>query len=244
MMAADSNRARTVGLGILTRRRALTIGGLMVGTALLTEAARPRRLLAAKGAKVDLERLIPSAFGDWQIDRSIIPVQPAPDLLEKVEAIYDETLARTYVNSRGQRVMLSIAYGGDQTGRLRVHRPESCYSAQGFAVKKLREELVSYGSRKVPLNRLSSKMGGRWEPITYWIRVGEKTVTGNIGQRIAQMRYGLNGEIPDGLIFRVSSIERETENAFIVHDEFISALIKSLDKAGVDRLIGTDAVLS
>lgn len=221
-----------------TRRRALVIGGAMIATAAVTEAVRPRRLMAASRPAIHLDTLIPAEFGDWRIDTSVVPIQPAPDVLAKIEVIYDETLSRTYVDRLGHRVMLSIAYGGDQTGRLRVHRPESCYSAQGFAVKKLREEVVDYVGHHVPLNRLSARMGSRGEPITYWIRVGDTAVTGNIGQRFAQLRYGINGEIPDGLIFRVSSIDPDVEGAFKVHDAFIRSLLGRLDAAAVERLVG------
>lgn len=236
LLVTPSPSASTVVLP--NRRQAIFIFAALAMTAVATKIARPTRLMAAEGKKVDLEALIPNAFGGWQIDTSVVPLQPAPDLVAKIEFIYDATLARTYVNARGQRVMLSIAYGGDQTGRLRVHRPESCYPAQGFAVKKLREEVVAYGASRVPLNRLDARLGGRSEPITYWIRVGSETVTGNIGQRFAQLKYGINGDIPDGLIFRVSSIDPAPESAFKVHDAFISSLLAGMDAASVERLVG------
>lgn len=221
-----------------TRRRALTLAALMAATAGATILARPRSLLAAVGPRVDLEAMVPRRFGEWQIDPTFAPIQPSPDVIEKIASIYDATLNRTYINSRYQRVMLSIAYGGDQTGRLRVHRPESCYSAQGFAVTRVRDERVQFGSVAIPVKRLIGRLGGRNEPITYWIRVGEETVTGNIGQRLAQLRYGLAGEVPDGLIFRVSSIASDAEAAFRQQDSFIASLLAGADASTIERLVG------
>ena len=238
-MTTLPNPANQVGSALLpNRRQAILLFSFLAATAGATKLAKPTRLMAAEGAKVDLESLIPKSFGGWRIDTFVVPIQPSPDVVAKIDFIYDATLARSYVNAEGQRVMLSIAYGGDQTGRLRVHRPESCYSAQGFAVKKLREEVVTYGASQVPLNRLHARLGGRSEPITYWIRVGNETVTGNIGQRFAQLKYGINGDIPDGLIFRLSSIDLAPESAFRVHDAFINSLLSGLDAASVERLVG------
>jgi EpsI family protein len=221
-----------------TRRRAFVIAASMLATSGLTVLARPQRLLAAQGPRLDLESLIPTGFGSWRIDTAIVPIQPSPDVLDRIEAIYDATLGRTYVNRQGDRVMLSIAYGGDQTGRLRVHRPESCYSAQGYAVRKVRDEVADYGGVTVPLKRLHSRLGARSEPITYWIRVGSATVTGNVGQRLAQLEYAIAGVVPDGLIFRVSSIDTDVEAAYRVQDAFIRDLIASVDADAVERLVG------
>jgi EpsI family protein len=103
---------------------------------------------------------------------------------------------------------------------------------------------LTFGAVSVPVKRLVGRLGGRNEPITYWIRVGAETVTGNIGQRLVQLRYGIAGEVPDGLIFRVSSIGGDAEAAYRLHDSFISSLLASVDAQTVERLAGksrTDA---
>ena len=134
--------------------------------------------------------------------------------------------------------MLAIAYGGDQTGRLRVHRPESCYSGQGFLVKKIGENEIAVANTKLTVQRLYAEAGSRQEPITYWIRVGNETVTGLLGQRVAQLKSGLTGEVPDGLIFRVSSINGDTKKAYALHDRFIEDLLGALTVEQRAKLIG------
>ncbi len=218
--------------------RNLILMALMLVAASLGVALKPSERVGAPAASVDLESIIPKSFGDWTIDKRYSPIMPPPELEEKVNNVYDETLARTYVNSKGDFVMLSIAYGGDQTGRLRVHRPESCYSAQGFSVTKIAENTLQTGVAAIPVKRLAARSGNRHEPITYWIRVGNETVTSLMGQRLTQLRFGLTGEIPDGLIFRVSSIDRENDHAYALHDKFIADLLQALPKEQQAILIG------
>ena len=110
-------------------RTGLLIAALMFAASAAAVALRPTHKLADAGPKVDLEAMIPKQFGDWRVDDSIAPVLPAPDVQAKLDKIYNQTLARTYVNGRGQRVMLSIAYGGDQSDSMQVHLPEVCYAA-------------------------------------------------------------------------------------------------------------------
>lgn len=220
-------------------RRAMLLAGACLGALAATHLLKPDKLVAASGPKVKLDDHVPVAFAGWKIDRSIVPLEPAPDVVSKIQAIYDATLARTYVNARGERVMLSIAYGGDQSGRLRVHRPEACYSAQGFHVKQVREDLLDAGGGvQIETKRLLARLGPRPEPITYWIRVGKSTVASNTGQRLEQLRYAINGEVPDGLIFRVSSVTQDTEAGYRLHNAFVRDLMAAVSPESRVTLAG------
>ncbi|MGH8762730.1 MAG: exosortase-associated protein EpsI, B-type [Nitrosospira sp.] len=214
------------------------IGSLMLASSAMALLLQPGSHEAEGKEGIALESFIPRNFSGWKIDETIIPILPPPELTEKVNRIYDETLARTYVGQNGERVMLAIAYGGDQTGRLRVHRPESCYTGQGFLVKKIGEEEITVANTKLPVKRLNAQSGPRQEPITYWIRVGDETVTSLLGQRLIQLKSGLTGEIPDGLIFRVSSIGGDTGKAYALHDHFIANLLEALTAEQRIKLIG------
>jgi EpsI family protein len=220
------------------RRNALIIAGLMVASSVFAVAISPEPQEEVKPASIGLASMIPAQFGEWRVDDSVTPVLPAPDVEAKVKQIYDETVARTYIDKEGRRVMLSIAYGGDQTGRLRVHRPESCYSAQGFLVRQVAEQQLALASRTVPVKRLLATQGARQEPITYWIRVGDEAVAGWMGQRMVQLKYGLTGEVPDGLIFRVSSLGHNFKQEFDLQDRFLRDLVGSLSAADTTRLVG------
>lgn len=217
--------------------RSLLMLTLMLGAAGLATAMRPGTPTASSNSP-KIAEIVPEQFGHWVVDNSVQPILPPPEVEAKINRIYDETLARTYVDQQGHHIMLSISYGGDQTGRLRVHRPESCYSAQGFMVKKIAEEPLETGIGNIPVKRLTAQSGPRHEPITYWIRIGNSTVTGLFGQRLIQLRFGLTGEVPDGLIFRVSSLGEDDQAEYRLHDGFVRDLMEVLPKEQQITLVG------
>ena len=107
-----------------TRRAALLSFLAMAGSAALAEWARPKIKVSDLHKDFKLEQLFPKSFGDWAVDESLPVIVPPPDQQALLEKIYNQTLARTYINrSSGLRVMLSVAYGGDQSDGLTVHIP-------------------------------------------------------------------------------------------------------------------------
>ncbi|MBS0588017.1 MAG: EpsI family protein [Proteobacteria bacterium] len=217
----------------------ILLGILMVSSGALTKALTPNKKIADQQEKFDLEIMIPIEFGDWRIDRSIIPLQVDAETQAMLDKIYNQTLARTYVNSLGERVMLSVAYGGDQSDNLAVHKPEVCYYAQGFEIMKtfVDELLTQYG--KLPIKRLLAIKGYRNEPITYWITVGNKAVLPGMEEKLQQLRYGLTGNVPDGMLVRVSSIDSDKDKAYQLQTIFIQDLLSSVNSSERIRLIGT-----
>ena len=211
---------------------------MMLAAGAVAHALRPTVYLADKRAKVELEQLVPSQFGDWQeLKQSngqiINPQQTA--LLEK---IYSQTLSRTYVGKNGVIIMLSIAYGANQSDGVALHYPEVCYPAQGFQLQsnQLAEIETKFGS--IEGRRLMTRLGQRNEPVTYWSTLGDKVVRGGMKTKLAQLDYGFNGFIPDGLIFRVSSINREATKGYADQSLFIADLIDALPPASRQRLAG------
>ena len=43
--------------------------------------------------------------------------------------------------------------------------------------------------------------------MTYWFTVGDTAIKNKLQQRMVEVKLGLTGQIPDGLLFRVSSID-------------------------------------
>lgn len=182
---------------------------------------------------------IPTEFAGWSVDDTIVPVQVSPEVQATLDRVYEKILSKTYINASGQRIMLSIAYGGDQSRALQAHKPETCYTAQGFVVKPLGNSSIQYRNRNISTRKLIATNGNRVEPITYWMRVGEHTVHGGLGQTVARIKYGLNGYIPDGLLFRVSSVGTTSAEGFALQQEFIQQLLNSLREIERTQLIGT-----
>jgi len=222
-----------------SRRQALLLLGLMGGTAFLAQAGKPSIKLADLQARFDLETVFPRTVGDWQIDMNTPVILPAPDVQAKLDAIYNQVLSRTYVNSRGYRVMLSVAYGGDQSDGMSLHLPEVCYPAQGFQVSSKESGVLSVDGRKVPVHFLATSLGGRYEPVTYWITIGDSIAPSRTQQKMVQIRYGLKGQIPDGMLVRMSSIDRDVTNARRMHAEFADAMGRSIAEEYKPRVLGS-----
>lgn len=211
----------------------------MIVSAALTMALTPTNKIADQKERLDLETMIPARFGNWKIDESIIPLQVDAETQAKLDKIYNQTLSRTYVNTYGERIMLSIAYGGDQSDNLAIHKPEVCYYAQGFEIMKIYadEFLTQYG--KFPIKRLMAVKGSRNEPITYWVTVGNKAVLPGIEEKLQQLRYGLTGNVPDGMLVRVSTIDSDKEKAYQLQNVFIQDLLSTIADGERTRLIGS-----
>jgi EpsI family protein len=190
----------------------------------------------------DLSQIVPARFGNWQVDPSIVPVSPTPDVQANLDRVYDQIVARTYINERGQRVMLSIAYGGDQRDALQAHLQEVCYRAQGFTVRGLRQDRIQLLGVDVPVTRMHAVQGLRSEPVTYWLAMGDAVVSHRGERLLQQIRYGLrHRKIPDGLLVRVSSLDVEPEKAYAQQYAFIGALLSAMAPADADRLLARRA---
>lgn len=224
-----------------TRWLALASALLMVAAAALAQLARPTIHLADQIGKPDLESLFPTAFGPWRVVTSGRIVLPAPDVQAQLDAIYNQVLSRTYVRADGVAVMLSVAYGGDQSDGSSAHRPEVCYPAQGFAITHNEKSSTLAGDRRLNVRKLMSKRIGREEPITYWVVVGSEVATTGIEQKLAQMRHGLRGVIADGMLVRVSSIDADMAQAHAVQARFIADLAAAMPVAQRARVFGAAA---
>ena len=220
------------------RWRALLVALLMLASAAAAVVGRPTMHMADQVGMPNLETMFPKSFGTWRLDTSMPVILPSPDVQALLDKIYNQVLSRTYINAEGQRIMLSVAYGGDQSDGTSAHRPEVCYPAQGFAITSNRLTALPIGQGQLPVRQLMSKLGPRNEPITYWVMVGGAVVTSGVGQKLAQMRYGLRGIIADGMLVRVSSIDSNSEQAFGTQARFVADLAASVSLASKSRIFG------
>jgi EpsI family protein len=220
--------------------RAAVLAMTMAGASTLAVVVTPRTYMAEQQVRAKLSEIVPLSFGDWAIDRTVIPVPPSPDLQQVLDATYDETLARTYRNGAGQRVMLSLAYGRNQHKGMNTHRPEVCYPAQGFQVVQDSVPVqLHFGERVFTATRTVAELGPRHEPITYWLMVGERITSFGYAQRAVSIGYGLRGILPDGVLVRVSSIDRDRAAAFALQERFIADLLAAVEPAELPRLLGS-----
>jgi EpsI family protein len=217
----------------------IVLGLAMAATSALTGALTPTVKLSQMQAGFKLETMIPVAFADWSVDATIVPLTVDPERQSVLEKIYDQTLSRTYVNKAGERVMLSIAYGGDQSRALQLHLPEVCYVAQGFDMLKSGEGALTSRFGALPVRRLVARQNSRIEPITYWITVGDKAVKSSFERKLQRLAYGLSGKIPDGMLVRVSTIQADEQGAYRLQDRFVGQMLDVLDGKDRLRLLGS-----
>ena len=201
-------------------------------------AWKPTLHMADTKGRVELESLFPRTIGGWVVDDRL-PVQlVSPDQQAVLDKLYNQVLSRVYINAAGERVMLSVAYGGDQSDATRAHRPEVCYPAQGFQVVSQNDTQLALDEGPLPVRRLVTRLGGRVEPVTYWIVVGDRVALSGTQQKLAQLRYSVRGVIPDGMLVRVSTIDPDTARSFRQQDAFLTALEKSLPAARRSAVFG------
>lgn len=228
----------------MTRARTFTAWVLalsMVAVAVAGWAIRPSQKAADRGQGITLQTAVPTEFGEWRE----LPTQGAevvnPQTQQLLDKLYSQVLSRTYTNKEGYRIMLSLAYGDDQRGGLQAHRPEVCYPAQGFKLGDVKDGALGTSFGDIEVRRLMTSQGARTEPVTYWLTVGSQVIRNSFDKRIAEVRLGLTGQIPDGLLFRVSSIDKNPERAFAMQQKFSSDLLASVSPEVRRQLSGLKA---
>lgn len=206
----------------------------IAGTAIAGEVFAPRQLMARTTASQNLETVIPRQFGTWKLVPEISPVKPVdpeayvqpPDPLSA--KIYSQEVARGYTDGEGHIVMLLVAYGPVQNYKLKAHRPEICYTANGFRVSEKTSSNLDYSGGFLKTTRLIAERESRFEPITYWMKIGNDISNGVVDNQISRLKYGLRGILPDGALFRVSTIGLPKDASFKLQDQFIRDLLVAL----------------
>ena len=212
------------------------MSALMCGAAISGIAARPN----IPEEPNFLESTVPETFGGWRkLKEAAQIVDPGTEAILK--KIYREILSRTYVNDAGDRIMLSMARSGNQIGIQAAHIPDICYPAQGFSVGSAKDGELRTPYGQIAVRRLTTNNRERYEPVTYWLTMGDQVVKTRWDKRMAQFRSVLTGESPGGLLFRVSSIDRESEHAFAIQQKFVADMMASVSAEGRRKLSGLRA---
>ena len=224
---------------MMRERRGLIVfaGALVTSTA----AARfqPTEHLARALGPIGLDSTIPLSFSVGRVDANTPATIVNPQLEAGIQRIYSDVLTRTYVANDGYRIMLSVAYGGDQTDAVAAHRPEGCYRGQGFIIDGLQVAELETPYGMIPIKRMIARFGSsRIERVMYWLTVGETAVNDRFGKKLAEIRYTFHGVIPDGLIFRVSSIDDNFARADQRHQQFVLDLLHVVSPNKLSRLAG------
>lgn len=232
---------------LVTWRRAVPLCVVTLLASLSAWVLVPSAVIAAPAR---LEQKIPAAFGGWKVlpDPTVqISLVPGDDRTAAVAATYDEAVMRTYGDAEGHRIMVAFAYGRNQRQEGKIHRPELCYVAQGFALddshaKDIASDLVR--SRSIAARRMVTHSRDHAELVSYWIRIGDRFPENAVESRLQILGSGLLGKVPDGILFRVSQAvpedlpAAERERVFDRQEQFMVELVKSLAASDRHLLIG------
>lgn len=214
---------------------------LMLASAAIAFFTKPVRIVVGAADRMDYEFIIPQRFGSWRIQTGNSIGVVNPQMKANLDRLYSQIVTRTYQDSlSGKTIMLSVAYGEEQNKQSQVHTPEACYPAQGFEIVSSRKGMMQTSMGAIPVKRVLAKASNRSEPITYWIRLGDSVVRGTFEQKIKTIQLGISGKVSDGLLFRVSSIGGDVEQAYQLQDKFVQELINATAPEFRRLLIGSN----
>jgi EpsI family protein len=217
-------------------RRQLLMGGCLIGVASLAFARMPTP--GSKPLKPgQFEASIPKTVGQWSFATASGLVLPPEDELS--DRLYDEVLTRVYDAPGAPSIMFLIAYSHVQDGLLQLHRPEICYPVGGFSLTETQTVALPLGNSLIlPVKTFSARASTRTEHVLYWTRVGEDIPSSWSRQRWSVVQANLKGEIPDGILVRVSVLGADAREGLTYVESFVRALIPALDPKTRALMIG------
>lgn len=225
---------KSAGLWVL-----VLAAGLMAGASYAGKWLQPDVKMADIYPRPSLASAFPQQFGTWRMEGAAQNMPLAPDVEKQIKTIYTETADRVYVNDRGERMMVTVAYGRDQSDGFKVHRPEVCYAAQGFVVKAPQPSEINLGTRQIGVQRVDTHKADRFEPVTYWMVIGDKVVNTPWRHKVEQVQFAFHGLIADGLLVRISSFSKDPAEAYSAQDEFVRQWMAHVPNDQRSRLFGS-----
>lgn len=188
----------------LLSRRHLIVGGLFVGLTAAGVALAPRPAVDPMPPGT-IASWMPDRIGGWTFVDTSGVVLPPPDALS--DRLYDNLVTRIYAAPGHDPIMLLVAYSATQDGMLQVHRPEFCYRAGGFGLSPTTDVDISDArGERFGANTFVAAAQDQFERVVYWTRIAGAFPQSWLGQRWAVMNANLEGQIPDGMLARVSSM--------------------------------------
>jgi EpsI family protein len=215
-------------------RRSIILGAVFTATAGAAAATTPRRheeILAG----VALKSVIPDRVASWtqaQFSDAILPDSQPMD-------VYDQIVSRAYSSPDAPPIMLVVAYGAAQSGVMKVHRPEVCYTSAGFKiVNRQILPIALQDGRSIPASTFLGERQDRKEHVLYWTRISNAFPGNLFDQRVVMFEQGLSGVIPDGVLVRLSTLCPDWALAQSALQAFAGDLVRSSSPLGRALFIG------
>lgn len=221
-------------------RASIVLGVAMIATSVGVRWLQPAPLPVRTHESLALS--IPTQFGDWkEVSFAADQIDPGKGTADdpNMDRPYDDVLMRAYGNSQGDIVLLAVAYGRNQRQEVKIHRPDVCYTAQGF-------QLVERIPTALPFDihgmRMLVKAPGRTEAVSYWIRIGTEFTENPWAIRYHIFKQGLAGKAVDGVLVRASRIEQQgavvPQARYRTQEQFLGDLVRALPPSARHLLLG------
>ncbi len=208
-------------------RRAVLIGATLALGAGSAWAMTPRQTEKRLGS-AKLDNLVPDRIGIWDVVKRDGVVVASEDEGAPVDG-YDQVLTRTYAAIGQPEIMLLIAYGSTQGGSLQLHRPETCYPGQGFALTDFSETQADMGGgRRVGTRSFTARRDQRIERVIYWTRVADQFPLNTAELYAVILANVLKGVVPDGVLVRFSTTDPVGPNTDTALKAFAKTMIESM----------------
>lgn len=221
----------SLGIG----RRSFLVGGAMALTSAAAWGVQPRRA-EHRLAHRTLGSLVPKRIGPWAVTTPG-GVIVATEETQNTDG-YDQLLTRVYDAPGLPTVMLLIAYGSTQGGSLQLHRPETCYPGQGFALGAFEDADLSLPPGKPVRTRgFTAKRDERNERVLYWTRIAGDFPRSTAEEYLTIFRSVLGGTVPDGILVRLSSIGPDDRASEAALTRFAHAMIAAAPPEGRQVLV-------
>lgn len=211
-------------------RRIAFIAAMMLAVAAGTAVLKPAPTAVAPAP--DLEALLPDTFGAWRQVPIADVVLPKEAELGPGEAV----AYRAYKDGAGRVITLVAAYGPPLGDSVRLHRPESCYAAQGYRIRARRSEALDLAGVRAAIVRLETAGATHDEAVTYWLRSGPAFVTAASTTQMFILREGRRTGL-DGALVRASS-PGDDPTLFDLHREFLKSFAAALSPEARTILLG------
>tara|TARA_R110000765_G_scaffold288832_2_gene385043 strand:- start:437 stop:1135 length:699 start_codon:yes stop_codon:yes gene_type:complete len=231
----DNGKSKQGKQTSLVNRRNFIIGAVLASASAIAYTRQPEIAEPVVEAEA-FDKLVPKAFGNWMSLSQGEVILPPPDALQ--DRLYDNLVTRVYAKSGSPPVMMLLAYNNEQDGVLQVHRPEVCYPVGGFQLTETRQIGIAGAGRSIPANIFTAKSPRRTEQVVYFTRLGNAFPRSWSEQRISVMRANLAGDIPDGMMMRVSVLGGDQQKALSILTEFTREFIESSPRHLQKLLIG------
>lgn len=218
-------------LKLSTALKVLLLSAVFLALAI---ALKPHKHYAAVAS--DFGHNIPHVIGEWtEVEQSTPQVSMVSDERSLINQLYDDTLMRSYADKQGNLIMVALAYAKEQRQDVKVHQPDICYPAQGYQMLSSQEKRFDGLSSLAPVIGKQQLYIGQnhKEAVSYWIRVGDSTLTSGLQMRMKIIKDGLlKGRLDDGILVRVSNIvtdESKIAQAYALHEKFLKAFVKEVE---------------